>query len=126
MDKSTWYNGRVDIEFELGTLTEEFVDGLDIPAIINRCFGTKEGGDTMDFTDEDIEFMREDLESGMRHTKMIEDTKKKFKEGGRDFDEELAAYKAEKAEEAHNEHLKKQSQERIIQNIRRHERNRGY
>ncbi len=54
----------------------------------------------MDFTEENIEFMREDLESGMRHTKMVEATKKKFKAEGRDFDKEFAAYKAKRVEKA--------------------------
>jgi len=127
MCKSTLYNGYVDVEFETGNLTEEFVDSLDVPAIIDRCFGTKKGGNTMDFTDEDIEYMREDLKSGMSHTKMIEATKKKFKAEGRDFDKEFAAYKAERAEDkAHNEHLKRQAQWRIMQDIRRQKQNRGY
>ncbi len=115
MYKFIWYNGLVDVELEAGSLLQEFVDGLDVAAIINRCFGAKEGGDTMDFTDEDIEFMREDLESGMRHTKMIEDTKKRFKEEGRDFDKEFAAYKA-----------KRQSQPSVIQKMRERKQIKGY
>ena len=77
----------------------------------------------MDFTDEDIEYMREDLKSGMGHTKMIEAAKKKFKDEGRDFDKEFAAYKAEKA---HNKRLKRQSQWRIMQDIHKQKQNRGY
>ena len=126
MNKFTWYNGLVDVELEAGSLSQEFVDGLDVAAIINRCFGAKEGGDTMEFTDEDIEYMREDLKSGMRHTKMVEATKKKFKAEGRDFDKEFAAYRAKRAEEAHKERLKRQSQERIIQRMREKGQIKGY
>ncbi len=115
MDKFTWYNGFVDVELEAGSLSQEFVDGLDVAAIINRCFSDKEGGDVVDFTEEDIEFMREDLESGMRHTKMIEITKKKFKAEGRDFDKEFAAYKA-----------KRQSQASVIRKMRERKQIKGY
>ena len=43
----------------------------------------------MTFTNNQIDFMRADLESNMGYTKMIEATKKRFREEGRDFEEEF-------------------------------------
>ena len=36
-----------------------------------------------------IDFMRADLDSGMRYSKIITNVRKKFEEEGRDFDEEF-------------------------------------
>ena len=46
------------------------------------------------FTNEQIDFMREDLESNMGYSKMIIFVQNKFKEEGRDFEEEFKALKA--------------------------------
>lgn len=54
------------------------------------------------FTDEQIDFMRADLASDMGYTRMIEATKERFKEEGRDFDAEFKRWerKKNKREEA--------------------------
>lgn len=44
MDKFMWYNGQVWVELEAEDLSQEFVDSIDVSAIIERCFGTEEGG----------------------------------------------------------------------------------
>ncbi len=121
MYKFIWYNGLVDVELEAGSLSQEFVDGLDIAAIINRCFGAKEGGDTMDFTDKQIDFMRQDLESDMSLTKMIEAAKKRFIAEGRDFDKEFAEYRKGSAQRCVIS-----AQQRVIDALRKHEQNKGY
>lgn len=52
MSKFIWSNGRVDIESELGHLSQEFVDDVDASVLINKCFHPKsKGGDTMEFDD---------------------------------------------------------------------------
>ncbi len=43
----------------------------------------------MDITEEQTDFMRADLESDMGYSRIIEATRKQFKEQGRDFDAEL-------------------------------------
>jgi len=48
------------------------------------------------FTDDQIDFIRADLESGMKYTKMIEEVKKRLKAEGRDFDAELKKFQADK------------------------------
>jgi len=50
------------------------------------------------FTEEQIDFAREDLEAGMAYTKMVMDVKKRFKADGRDFDAEFVAWKEAKDE----------------------------
>lgn len=40
-----------------------------------------------------VDFMRQDLESGMGYTKLIDTTKEILKEQGRDFDEEFEKWK---------------------------------
>ena len=47
----------------------------------------------MKFTNEQIEFMRADLESNMGYSKMIEATKNRFKAEGRDFEKEFKEWK---------------------------------
>ena len=47
----------------------------------------------MKLTKEQIDFMRRDLESNMGYSKIIEATKKHFKEEGRDFDKEFKEWK---------------------------------
>jgi len=42
-----------------------------------------------------VDFMREDLESGMQYSKMIQTCKKMFEEEGRDFDKEFEEWKKE-------------------------------
>ena len=44
------------------------------------------------FTKEQIDFMREDLESNMGYSKIIEATRKRFKEEGRDFEKEFKQF----------------------------------
>ena len=68
----------------------------------------------MGFTDEQIEFMRADIQSDMSLSKMIEFTKKKFKAEGRDFDAEVAALKAKREME------KARAQFRIVKALRKH------
>ncbi len=68
----------------------------------------------MEYTDEQIELMRADLESDMSISKMIEAAKKKFKKEGRDFEKEFAKYRKESA------------QRRVIDALRKHEQNKGY
>lgn len=48
--------------------------------------GTREWEDVVDF-------MRRDLDSGMGYTKLIETTRKRMEEEGRDFDKEFAEWK---------------------------------
>ena len=43
MNKFHWYNGRVWMELEAGYLSQEFVDSIDAPSLISRCFGTAKG-----------------------------------------------------------------------------------
>ena len=43
----------------------------------------------MELTKEQIDFMRADLESDMGYSKIIEATRKRFKEQGRDFEKEF-------------------------------------
>ena len=45
------------------------------------------------FTKEQTDFMRGDLESDMGYSKIIEATKKRFKEEDRDFEKEFKAWK---------------------------------
>ena len=45
--------------------------------------------------EEMIEFMRADINSGMALTKMVQSVKERFKEEGRDFDEEFKNWKKE-------------------------------
>ncbi len=47
----------------------------------------------MKFTKEQIDFMREDLESGMGYSKMIQSVKDRFEAEGRDFEAELKEWK---------------------------------
>ena len=47
----------------------------------------------MKLTKEQIDFMRGDLESDMGYTKLIEETRNRFKEEGRDFYKEFKAWK---------------------------------
>ena len=46
----------------------------------------------MKFSKEQIDFMREDLESNMGYSKMIQFVKDKFEAEGRDFDEEYKQF----------------------------------
>jgi hypothetical protein len=69
----------------------------------------------MEFTDEQIEFMRQDLASDMSLTKMIEATKQRLKEQGKDFDRELIKVKEKKAAHA-----------RVRETILKHKQTRGY
>lgn len=52
----------------------------------------------MELSDETIEFMRADLESGMALTKMIEAVKERLKSEGRDFDKEFEEWRAKRKE----------------------------
>ena len=47
----------------------------------------------MKFSKEQIDFMREDLESDMGYSKMIQAVKDKFKAEGRDFEKEFKEWK---------------------------------
>jgi len=47
----------------------------------------------MPFTEEDIEFMRADLESGFAYTKIIGIAKKMIEADGRNFEEEFEKWK---------------------------------
>jgi len=47
----------------------------------------------MKLTNEQTDFMRGDLESNMGYTKIIEATRNRFKEDGRDFEKEYKAWK---------------------------------
>jgi len=57
------------------------------------------------FTAFEIEFMREDLASDFSLTKIIENTRKRFEESGRDFDKELEEYSKNKKKEIPNSYL---------------------
>lgn len=48
------------------------------------------------FTQEQIDFFRKDLESGMKYSKIINTVQKMFKEQGRDFDKEFEEWKKNK------------------------------
>ncbi len=74
----------------------------------------------MGFTDKQIEFMRADIQSDMALSKMIQKTKEKFKEEGRDFDAEVAALKAKREME------KARAQFRIVNALRKHKKKTGY
>lgn len=50
----------------------------------------------MDFTAQQIDFMRADLECDMGYSKLIESTKKMFEEQGRDFYGEFIEYAKER------------------------------
>lgn len=50
----------------------------------------------INFSDEQIEFMRQDIQSGFALSNLIELAKKKFKEQGKDFDKEFNAWKEQK------------------------------
>ncbi|KKM13271.1 hypothetical protein LCGC14_1717880 [marine sediment metagenome] len=80
----------------------------------------------MKFTDEQIEFMRQDLESYMSLTRMVEAVKKRLKEQDKDFNKEFEAYQKKKKATADKECLKKGCQSRIIQELREHELHKGY
>lgn len=47
----------------------------------------------MKLTKEQIDFMREDLESNMGYSKIIAATRNRFKEEGRDFEKEFKEWK---------------------------------
>ena len=49
----------------------------------------------MAFTEGQINFMRADIESGFAYSKLIEVTKERLKQDGRDFDAEFKAWEAE-------------------------------
>jgi hypothetical protein len=51
----------------------------------------------MRFTDKDIDFMREDLESGMRYSEFIDSVRKRFEEEGRDFEAEFKEWQKKNA-----------------------------
>ena len=48
------------------------------------------------FTQEQIDFFRKDLESGMVYSKLIDTAKEMFKKQGRDFDKEFEEWKKNK------------------------------
>ena len=54
--------------------------------------------DKKKFSEKDIAFMREDLANDMGLSKFIQATRDRFKEAGRDFDEEFKEWKEENHE----------------------------
>ena len=52
----------------------------------------------MEFSDDAIEFMRADLESGMAYTRLIEAVRKKLKKEGKDFNKEFEKWKQNQKE----------------------------
>lgn len=71
------------------------------------------------FTDEQIDFMRADLASDMGYTRMIEATKKRFKEEGRDFDAEFKEWDHTKKKDVKTEHT---SVVHLIRGRKKHDR----
>ena len=51
----------------------------------------------MEVTDKQIAFMRADLESDMTYSRIIEATRKRFKQQGRDFEAEFEQWKKKKS-----------------------------
>jgi len=74
----------------------------------------------MDYTDEQIDFMRADLGSGMALSKMIKAAKERFEVEGRDFDKEFAAFRAKR------QRVKAQAQFRIVKSMREHKEDNNY
>jgi hypothetical protein len=54
----------------------------------------------MKFTKEQIDFMREDVDSGMAYSKLILQVQERFKKEGRVFEKEFAVF--EKSKTSHN------------------------